>query len=718
MRVAVARRWARRRLCYADTILQAPATPQKTQRQIQWLGILSVAVPLFIFALFGFSEFVQTRQDAELRVSRSLRVAHEHASKVIAGAEELSDRLHDLVDGRGIADLRADEPRLHAILAQKMQDQPQLQSIWIIAADGRAIATSRFAKVSQELSFLDRDYLQYHQQGNAGRFLSQPLRTKTTNEKIINLSVSFNTPDGQFGGVICISLMTGYFHQFYEDLVADEPGLAITLFGQGGAVYTRYPDLAEPGAPPEAPASGLRAGARPGGERLPATRRVGAYPLYMETAMDLAQVRNEVFKQLGVMLAFGLPPFAALFFTARLAQRRSRETLEAAQRLEQEVVTRRKAEEALLQAQKLEALGRLTGGVAHDFNNALMVINNSAYLLKRHVNEGGQRPLEAIARAVDSATRLTRQLLAFSRRQALVPELLRLQDRLPPLKDLLGPVLGSQVALAVEVAPDTRLITVDAAELELALLNLGINARDAMPAGGSFTLSARNADGEMPGQPGLRAVAISAADTGLGIEPTALPRVFEPFFTTKPVGQGTGLGLSQVYGLCHRAGGVAHIASVVGSGTAVTLYFPAADTDQVAPDTTQPKAGAALGKSVLLVEDNDDVAASLLMLLDALGCKAVRVDRAVAALEWLEARQAAGGTLPDLVLTDVVMPGQADGMALARHVRDTWPHQPLLLMTGYAQQIEAITQQGFTVLPKPCSAEQLSAAIARATRAS
>lgn len=162
---------------------------------------------------------------------------------------------------------------------------------------------------------------------------------------------------------------------------------------------------------------------------------------------------------------------------------------------------------------------------------------------------------------------------------------------------------------------------------------------------------------------------------------------------------------------------MAHITSVVGSGTRVTLYFPAADGTEQAPDTTQPRAGGALGKTVLLVEDNDDVAASLLMLLDALGCKAVRVDRAVAALEWLEARPATPGSLPDLVLTDVVMPGEADGMALARHVRDTWPTLPLLLMTGYAQQIEAITQQGFTVLPKPCSAEQLSTAIARATQA-
>ena len=220
----------------------------------------------------------------------------------------------------------------------------------------------------------------------------------------------------------------------------------------------------------------------------------------------------------------------------------------------------------------------------------------------------------------------------------------------------------------------------------------------------------------MPGHPGVRAVAVAAADTGSGIDAAVLERAFEPFFTTKPVGEGTGLGLSQVYGMCQRAGGVATISSAVGSGTLVTLYFPAAAATELAPGEALPAPNRQLHKSVLVVEDNDEVAGSLLLLLEALGCTAARVASAAAALEWLQVRQARH-QLPDLVLTDLVMPGEMNGVGLARHLRATLPQLPLLLMTGYSEHIEDITQQGFEALPKPCSAEQLTAAIVRATAA-
>ncbi|MBI2772237.1 MAG: response regulator [Burkholderiales bacterium] len=356
-------------------------------------------------------------------------------------------------------------------------------------------------------------------------------------------------------------------------------------------------------------------------------------------------------------------------------------------------------------------MGRLTGGVAHDFNNALMVISNNAYLLQRNVTEGGKRQLASISRAVESATKLTRQLLAFSRRQALVPETFRLQDALPAARELIVPVLGSQVALDIEVAPDTRAITVDMAELELALLNLAINARDAMPSGGAFTIMARNATGELPAPLKGDAVVVEAGDTGGGIPEEVIGKVFEPFFTTKPVGHGTGLGLSQVYGLCERAGGAATITSVPGNGTRVSLFFPATEAAAAPGPADRRAVDRQLGKRVLLVEDNDEVAGSLLALLEALGCTVTRVDRAAAGREWL----AAHADLPDLVLTDVVMPGDMDGVGLAQFIRQTLPSLPVLLMTGYAEHMEAIGKLDFEVLPKPCSAQILSAAITRVT---
>lgn len=685
------------------------------------LGILSIAVPMFIYAALGIFRYVEATDSAEKRVSRSLRVAHEHAAKVIGGAEALQDRLFDMVDGKSLAQLRAGEAALHATLEAKVRDQGQIQSIWIIGADGKPIASSRFFPVPQ-IDYSDRAYFRFHSAGMKGRFLSEPFTTRTTGERIADLSVRFNGPDGSFGGIINISLLTSYFQQFYSDLVADEPGLAVNLFREDGAIFSRWPllpdapDRLRPGSPVMARLAAGDNGAPSRGistvdgqDRLIGFSRVGRYPLFVGTGMSLSTLRGQLLREMAILLALGIPPFAALYFAARVALRRTREALESAERLDRETLTRRRAEEALLQAQKLEAMGRLTGGVAHDFNNALMVISNNAFLLKRNVTEAGVKQLQSIGRAVDSATKLTRQLLAFSRRQALVPEHVSLQEKLPATRDLLLPVLGSQVRLSIEVAPDTRGIDVDLAELELALLNLGINARDAMPAGGSFSISARNASGELPGKLRGDAVVIEASDTGTGIEQGVIDKVFEPFFTTKPVGQGTGLGLSQVYGLCDRAGGAATITSAPGQGTRVSLFFPAATAPALAGDGVRKPIDRRLGKTVLVVEDNNDVADALLPLLEALGCRTTRVDRASAAREWLAAQTA----LPDLVLTDVLMPGDMDGIALAQFLRKTHPALPVLLMTGYAEQIDAITALGFEVLPKPCSADVLSAAIAR-----
>ncbi|MES2631825.1 MAG: ATP-binding protein [Pseudomonadota bacterium] len=698
-------------------------SPAKALRTLRLLGVLSLAIPLLIYATFGAFRFFDSSALAEKRVSRSLRVAYDHASNVLKSAEASQDRLLDQVARKTLPELRDSEANLHNLLLAYMKDRPQIQSIWIIGADGAPIATSRFFPV-QKLDFQDRAYFQFHKSGQGGRFLSAPFVSRTTGEKIVDISARFNGPEGQFGGVVNISLYASYFERFYADLVSDEPGLAVNLFHQDGSIYTRWPlvenapDRLGPNSPVmkrvlngEEFAQFRGISSVDGADRLLSFRRIGAYPMYVGTGMNLSIQRYELLKELALLLGLGLVPFAALFYTAQVAYRRTRDALESAERLRAETTTRQRAEDALRQAQKLEALGRLTGGVAHDFNNALMVISNNSFLLKRHVAEAGQKQLSSIMRAVDSATKLTRQLLAFSRRQALVPERVQLQERLPSVTDLIGPVLGSQIALSVSVEPDTKPVTVDWAELELALLNLGINARDAMPGGGKFSISARNLVENVPDKVGREAVLIEAADTGTGIEPAALAKVFEPFFTTKPVGEGTGLGLAQVYALCDRAGGVAEIHSTVGVGTRVCLYFPPAHGAVGEAAHVPAPIKRDLGKSVLLIEDNNQVAGALIPLLEALGCTVTRLDRADAARGWLAAQE----RLPDVVLTDVVMPGELDGIGLAKALRQERPDLPLVLMTGYAEQLESIAALGFEVLPKPCSAEVLSAALARAT---
>lgn len=365
-----------------------------------------------------------------------------------------------------------------------------------------------------------------------------------------------------------------------------------------------------------------------------------------------------------------------------------------------------KAHQAVLQNQRLEALGQLTGGVAHDFNNLLMVVSNYTHLLRaRRPELAGTQEVAGIERAVSTGTKLTRQLLAFARRQPVRPEPLDLRVRLPEIASLLKASLGSRITLTCEVEGDTAAILVDPAEFELALINLAVNARDAMPEGGSLRVGARNAgDGR---------VCVDVADSGKGIPPELMEKVFDPFFTTKPVGHGTGLGLSQVYGLARQAGGDARIESVEGQGTRVLLLFPALDGVQAAAGESPVQAPAPThaGRTLLLVEDNAELAAVTSQVLQSAGFAVTRAESGDAARRLL-----AGGSRFDIVLSDVRMPGELDGIALARWLREHHPALPVVLMTGYSAELAQARGLGLQVLPKPSAPAALLEALARELR--
>ena len=693
-----------------------------TINAIRLLALLSVVLPLLGYVAFGSYRYQQMRAETEVRLDRALRIAQEHALKVLDTNDAVLERLLDSVqraDARDLAGSAALHERLRALAANKTH----IQSIWIWGPDGQPLASSRMHP-PPGFSVADRSYFRWHQErrGQGGLFISEMMRSRVGNEPFFDMARARLQPDGSFGGVVSVSLKPEYFEQFHQDLAADEPGLAITMLREDGAIFSRFPPLAN--APtslsPTSPVmtrvqQGIQSAAMigvssvDGRERMLAYEKVGDYPVYLGTGMDVAEIRKRWQGEMAWIAAFGLPPMLGLLLASWVALRRSQEALASAQRLQQETEARRRVEEALLQSQKLEALGRLTGGVAHDFNNALMVISNSLVLLKMKHPEASGPYVDSIGRALGSATKLTRQLLAFSRRQALLPEHVSLHERLPGLRDLLAPVLGSRIRLEIAVDGATAPIRVDAAEFELALINLAINARDALGGDGAFTVRARNASEGLPPllQPPM--VVVEAEDNGSGIPPEVLGKVFEPFFTTKPVGEGTGLGLSQVYGLCQRAGGLATVESTPGQGTTVRMYFP--------PDTAGPAAVApadqplnrSLGLHVLLVEDNTEVASALVPLLQALGCSVTHLERATAARDWLASRLM--DQLPDVLLTDVVMPGQMDGLALAQQVRSGWPQLRIVVMTGYAEHLDAIARAGFSILPKPCSAQQLAQAL-------
>lgn len=402
---------------------------------------------------------------------------------------------------------------------------------------------------------------------------------------------------------------------------------------------------------------------------------------------------------------------------AAAAEAASRARADLEQQVARAVEETRTAEQRTSQGLRMEALGRLTGGMAHDFNNLLGVISNSAHLAQRYIAERPELkfPVEATLRAVAVGSRLTQHLTRFAGQRPVRPQPVSLQRYLPDFEDMLASVVGKRIAVQVEVDAGTPSIRVDSSELELALINLALNARDALPAGGCVRLLARPAHEAEKTElaPGEYAL-ISFSDDGVGIEPPVAERVFEPFFTTKPTGKGTGLGLSQVHGFCQQAGGRATLSSPAGGGTTVGLVLPgigntvsAGDAAVAAPGATAaaPSPDHALkGLSVLMVEDNEALGDVTAALLQACGASARRALDPASALAMLHT-----GALPDVVLTDIVMPGPMDGIALAREIRVRHPGLPVVLISGYTSEVPPPTE--FILLAKPCGQDELVRAL-------
>jgi len=383
---------------------------------------------------------------------------------------------------------------------------------------------------------------------------------------------------------------------------------------------------------------------------------------------------------------------------------------ERTHRLEAEILEREKAQNALRETQKLEAVGRMTGGIAHDFNNILMVIQGNAEFLREKLGENADhRAADAIDRAVERGTRLIRQVLAFSRRQALKSERIDLCGRSAEFSGLLAPSLRGDIRLIVVLGDELWPVECDAGELELALMNLCVNARDAMPGGGLVRIAGSNLPADPDAGQSGDFVAISVTDTGTGIAPEDLPRVFEPFYTTKEIGKGTGLGLAQVHGFAEQAGGRATITSTPGQGTTVTLLLPRAVAGAGAEAAPAAPAAARAQGSVLLVEDDQDVADVAVLMLTMIGYRAQHVHDARTALALL-----LGGRRFDVLFSDIVMPGGMSGLELARKVRKHFPEQPVLLASGYNGPAVDVGREGFDLIAKPYRADSLADALQRA----
>lgn len=396
----------------------------------------------------------------------------------------------------------------------------------------------------------------------------------------------------------------------------------------------------------------------------------------------------------------------------KLVIERTRELKEANEQLRLEMNERARVEETLRQAQKIEAIGQLTGGVAHDFNNLLMVISGGLDMLDRQTDPNRRRRLmDGMIQAAQRGASLTKQLLAFSRRQKLRPEPVDVAAQIGGMRELLDRSLRGDVHVEFDFPEQLWPVEVDPGELELVILNLAVNARDAMPNGGTIVVRGENLpdlkDQEISGD----YVRLSVIDTGVGMAPGVLSRVFEPFFTTKDVGKGSGLGLAQVHGFATQSRGTVRIQSEVGRGTSIELYLPRSfdvpSRERHLIDLTRVRPKKKNHGRILLVEDDDEVAALVSEMLGQLGYEVTHASSAAAALGAL-----ADGRSIDLIFSDIMMPGGMNGVELAREIKKRRSDVPVLLTSGYAEAaVHEAEAEDVQILAKPYHIDELAAAL-------
>ena len=624
----------------------------------------------------------------------------------------------------------------HQMLRARITGLPQLDAVTMIAADGHLINFSRYYPIPA-VNVSDRDYFAYlRDHDTTDPYISEPVQNRGNGSWTVYLARRISGRDGRFVGLVLGAIELSYFQRIYQALQPDGDG-SISLWRRDGLLLARHPVLPDIGRPLgqrqflkvlERSRSGvyLSTGGLNDGARLVATQALADYPLVVNVTRKLDAVLKEWRIQAWTIGAAGTVGVAALLLSLWALARQfsayeaATRAMDAARRA---VEGREQAEHALRQSQKMEAIGQLTGGVAHDFNNLLQAIGINLHVIdSRTDDERISGPARLALQAVERGATLTQHLLAFSRRQQLRPVPVDVATLVERTSRLLGRTLGQSVRIETEVAPGLWPAMIDPTQLEMAVLNLALNARDAMPGGGTLWILAGNRTvgaGPLPMQvEGLDAgdyVVLRVRDTGTGMPADVAARAFEPFFTTKEVGRGTGLGLSMVHGLATQSGGGVELDSRQGLGTTVTLYLPRARQEldapsagiaaPPAPETERTDAaGIGEGCAVLLVDDEALVRSATAGYLEQAGFAVREAADAAAALSLLD-----HGFRPDVIVTDHMMPGMT-GLEMARTLRARSVSTPILMVTGYAEDLTstaAAQEVALTVLSKPVEPSRL-----------
>lgn len=694
----------------------------------------SSLLPVLLLLAAAWRDHDRMEAGARADVERLAAVAHEHALKVLETNALVLDRLEDRIRGMSWPEVAAQGAELHRWMRTLDEQIAQIIALHLVQPDGETSVIS-LAYPTPPLNLTSRGYFRAMAAGEAGILLGEPFRSPLTGKVSVVIGRGLYGPNGEFRGAVLGALLADYFEAQWRAMDASGRA-AFGLVRTDGVTLIAHPAPGTAsGAAPD-PAAIMRAVGPPIsdagaigriGERhegLASLQRIGQYPLAVTVAIDLDQVRAAWWRGAALPIMAYLIVTIALIFATVLAIRRWNseqavlaELRDLAEELRGEISRREAAEDGLRQAQRLEALGRLTGGVAHDFNNLLTAVLGAVTLLERHlgaaVDDKARRLLGAAREAVARGARLNAGLLAFARRQPLRPVGLDASALLRGFQPLLQQALGEAVSLTLELADNLPPCRADAAQLEAAMLNLAINARDAMPLGGSLTLTtgliwldAAALGGNTDAQPG-EFIAIAVTDTGEGMPAAVRSRAFEPFFTTKPVGKGTGLGLSQVFGFVRQLGGHVSIDSTPGLGTTVTLFIAREDALRQPDDSAASRQSPVVmvsRRTVLLAEDDNQVREVAAELLRDAGFRVITASDGREALALLRR-----GEPVDMLFADVVMPGGVSGFDLGLEARRLRPGMPILLTSGYAGMAAAPEARDFEVLPKPYEREALVA---------
>ncbi|MEZ0606030.1 ATP-binding protein [Paraburkholderia sp. IW21] len=701
-----------------------PALPARNfsamRRVLAAMLLASVAIPLVCFAGYCYFDYQRRLAAIAEGLDRLTLVAHEQALKVFEMNTAIAGRVDDVLGYDTPAGIRQREAPLHQRLADMSADSPQVSAISVYGPAGVLLASSLYSP-PPEVSINDRDDFRAARDLRPQPYFSLPYVERLKGETVVTTTVGRSDERGAFLGVVSVALRRSYFIDFYRQLIRSSPGMSVGLYRRvdGGALVQvansdRPVEPAGSAAFTRALRDNVLYGSFETGSRhvtwgaIVSFRRAGAYPLYVATTYDKQVLFHDWSRNLLVVAAITAVPCAAIWALILFSFLQLRTEELAWRHWQNEVALRISAEAASRELMKLGAMGNLVANVAHAFNNLLAVVSSITALAREKAFSNLEPEVVSLEGAALDARTLAQRLMSVARKQILTPALLHLDAWLPSNGPVIQVALGDDIELLIQVQ-DVWPVMVDPRELQAALVNIACNAKEAMRGPGRVTLRCRNLTSPVD-TAALTGeyVLISVSDNGSGMSGPVARHAFEPFFTTKRGAAGTGLGLTQVLSMCDQAGGAARIDSAAGNGTTVSIYLPRSR----APITTQtsqtidPPSPAASSTAVLLVEDDVHVAAGVSALLELFGCAVIHESSADGALMRLRA-----GDRFDVVLSDIQMPGELNGIDLAEEVQRRWPHSRIALMTGYAEEMTRARGVGIPMFGKPFNVDELKAFI-------